>query len=141
MRSRVLVTAVLAALAAASAGCGSNGRYAVSGTVLCKGEPAVGATVTFVRKDAEAGTDYQAAQGVVKEDGTFTLAGPGGPGAVPGVYVVMVEWKEGAGNIKGRSPALNAPDRLENRYLDPANPLLTATVEAKTNYLAPFQLQ
>ena len=93
--------------------------------------------MTFVRK----GAAEQASQGIVQDDGTFTLAGPAGAGTPPGEYVVLVEWKEGAGKVKGRSPALNAPDRLQKRYLDPNNPLLTAKVEAKSNSLPPFDLQ
>jgi hypothetical protein len=141
MRSRVVFTAVIAAFAAASAGCGSSGRHPVSGKVLCNGQPAVGASVTFVRKGADAGPDHEAAQGIVQDDGTFTLSGPGGKGAPPGEYIVLVEWKEGAGKLKGRSPSLNAPDRLKKRYLDPNKPLLTATVDTKANQLPPFELK
>jgi hypothetical protein len=122
-------------------GCGDgNGLYPVGGTVLFKGEPAVGATVTFLRKDADRRAESPA-QGVVHEDGSFTLAGPNGFGALPGEYVVLVEWKEGAGKSKGRAPALSAPDRLKRRYLDPNKPLLTAKVEPATNKLPPFELQ
>jgi hypothetical protein len=113
----------------------------VSGKVLYHGEPAVGATVTFVRKGATDRMQERAPQGVVLADGTFTLAGPAGEGAQPGEYVVLIEWKEGAGKVKGRSPALNAPDRLKQRYLDLTKPLLTARVEAKTNHLPPFEVK
>jgi hypothetical protein len=126
----------------ACSGCGnSSGIYPVSGKVLYHGVPAVGATVTFVRKGATERMQEQTPQGVVHDDGTFSLASPVGAGAPPGEYAVLVEWKVGAGKIKGRSPGLNAPDRLKRRYLDPAHPLLTATVEAKTNSLTPFELQ
>jgi hypothetical protein len=142
MRGSEFFVTVSVACAAVCAGCtGSNERYPVSGKVLCNGAPAVGATVTFVRKG---GTDQFAdptPQGVVEDDGTFTLAGPAGPGASPGEYAVLVEWKEGAGKEKGRGPALNSPDRLQKRYLDPNEPLLTATVEAKVNHLPPFDLK
>jgi hypothetical protein len=141
MRGRLLLAVVIAASAAVFAGCGgSNGLYPVSGKVLHNGEPAVGATVTFVRKGA-AGVDDQTPQGVVADDGTFRLAGPAGEGARLGDYVVLVEWKEGAGKVKGRAPALSAPDRLQKRYLDPNRPLLTATVEAKRNDLPPFEVR
>jgi hypothetical protein len=109
--------------------------------VLYRGEPAAGATVSFVRKGAADRMREQVPQGVVRDDGTFSLGSPLGPGAAPGEYAVLVEWKVGAGKAKGRSPGLNAPDRLKKRYLDPARPLLTATVEAKTNALPPFELQ
>jgi hypothetical protein len=113
----------------------------VSGKVLFNGEPAVGATVTFVRRGAADPLKEQTPQGIVGEDGTFTLNGPGGEGAQPGEYVVLVEWKEGAGARRGRAPALSAPDRLKKKYLDPNNPLLTAKVEAKSNTLPPFELK
>jgi hypothetical protein len=109
--------------------------------VLVNGDPAVGATVTFVRKGAADPFKEPTPQGTVGEDGTFTLSGPGGDGAPPGEYVVLVEWKEGAGKVKGRSPALSAPDRLKKKYLDPNKPLLSATVEAKRNDLPPFDVK
>jgi hypothetical protein len=113
--------------------------------VLYRGEPAVGATVTFVRKGQQ-GTKQDrmqehTPQGVVGEDGTFSLASPLGAGAVPGEYAVLIEWKVGAGNGKSRSPGVTAPDRLKGRYLDGARPLLSATVEARNNSLPPFELQ
>jgi hypothetical protein len=125
----------------ACVGCGPSGVYPVRGKVLYQGKPAVGATVTFVRKGATDRMQEQVPQGVVSDDGTFSLASPLGSGAAPGEYAVLIEWKVGADKVKGRSPGLNAPDRLKRRYLDPTRPLLTATVEAKTNSLPPFELQ
>jgi hypothetical protein len=123
-------------------GCGNSaGLYPVSGKVTYQGEPAVGATVMFVRKGAADPLKEVTPQGVVGEDGMFTLSGPRGNGAVPGEYAVLIEWKEGAGKTKGRAPALNAPDRLKKKYLDPQKPLLTVTVEAKSNSLPPFELK
>ena len=133
--SALIVTACLS-------GCGnSNGLYPVRGKVLYKGEPAVGAAVYFHRKDAPEPLTEQILQGVVQQDGAFEVAGASGKGATPGDYVVLIEWKEGAGKSKGRAPALSAPDRLKGRYLDPNNPVLTAKVEAATNQLPPFELQ
>jgi hypothetical protein len=121
-------------------GCNSSGIYPVTGKVLVNGEPAVGATVTFIRKGAATPFGEPTPQGTVEEDGTFTLSGPGGEGAAPGEYIVLVEWKEGAGSQRGRAPALTAPDRLKKKYLDPKKPLLAAKVDAKSNELAPFEL-
>jgi hypothetical protein len=132
----------VAACALVVGGCGNpSGLYPVSGKVLVNGDPAVGATVTFVRKGAVDPLKEPTPQGVVGEDGGFTLNGPGGEGAPPGEYVVLVEWKEGAGSKRGRAPALSAPDRLKKKYLDPNRPLLTATVEARSNALPPFELK
>jgi len=139
---RLLLSVITAALTLSCASCGnSSGLYPVSGKVLYKGEPAAGATVTFLRKDATDPINEPTAQGVVQEDGTFTLAGPTGPGTRPGEYIVLVEWKEGAGKGAGRAPALSAPDRLKKRYLDPSKPLLTVTIEAKSNKLSPFEVE
>jgi hypothetical protein len=141
MHARLLPIVVAAAAVACSSCGGPAGLYPVTGTVLFDGQPAVGATVTFVRKGAADPHKEQTPQGVVGEDGTFTLNGPSGDGAPPGEYVVLVEWKEGAGAQRGRAPALSAPDRLKKKYLDPHAPLLTATVEAKSNALPPFELK
>ncbi len=141
MFARLLPFAV-AACAFACSSCGSSsGLYPVTGKVLFNGEPAVGATVAFLRKDSADPFKDSTPQGIVEEDGTFTLAGSAGEGAAPGEYVVLVEWKEGAGSQRGRAPALNAPDRLKKKYLDPKQPLLTATVEAKSNTLPPFEVK
>jgi hypothetical protein len=136
----VLITA--AACVAITSGCGrSNGLYPVTGKVLYNGAPATGATVSFVPKGAAEGQQADVPLGVVNEDGTFTLAGPRGEGAAAGEYVVLIAWKEGAGKVKGRSPALNAPDRLKGRYLNPSRPLLRATVKPESNDLAPFEVK
>jgi hypothetical protein len=124
------------------AGCSNaSGLYHVSGKVLYKGEPATGATVSFISKATSNPEGSQTPFGIVQEDGTFTLASPVGEGAPAGEYIVLVEWKEGAGKVKGRSPGLNAPDRLGRRYLNLKQPLLTAVVEPKTNNLPPFELK
>jgi len=137
-----LLSLAAAACALACSSCGNPaGLYPVTGKVLHNGAPAVGATVTFVRRGAADPLKEPTPQGVVGEDGGFTLRGPGGDGAPPGEYAVLVEWKEGAGAKRGRAPALSAPDRLKKKYLDPNKPLLTATVEAKTNALPPFDLK
>src|SRR5437660_990681 len=94
-------TLAVAAAVLACAGCGNDaGLYPVSGKVLYKGQPAAGATVYFRHKGAADPLREQTPQGVVTEDGSFTLAGPAGPGALPGEYVVLVEWKDGAGKAK-----------------------------------------
>ncbi len=121
--------------------CGdSSGLYPVTGKVLFHGKPAVGATVTFVRKGAANAAQELLPQGVVGEDGTFSVSSSSGQGALPGEFIVLVEWKDGAGKVRGRAPALNAPDRFKKKYLNPNNPLLLATVEPKFNTLPPFEL-
>ena len=137
-----LILLIVTTCALACSSCGnSSGAYPVTGKVMFNGEPAVGATVTFVRKGSPDPLKEPTPQGVVGDDGSFTLSGPGGDGARPGEYVVLIEWKEGAGAKRGRAPALSAPDRFKKKYLDPDKPLLTATVEAKSNTLSPFELK
>jgi hypothetical protein len=140
--SRRFLAPAAAVVALTCCSCGdANGLYPVSGKVLYKGAPASGATVYFHREGAADRFQEQTPQGVVAEDGSFTLAGPTGAGARPGEYAVLVEWKEGAGRKKGRGPGLSAPDRLRHRYLNPNKPLLLAEVKPTTNQLPPFELK
>lgn len=141
MTNRVVSVAALAWLSISCVGCGnSNGMNPVYGKVLYKNEPAVGATVYFHRVGSADPLHEQVPMGVIQEDGTFALAGPAGDGAPAGEYVVLVEWKEGAGKRRGRSPGLNAPDRLKGRYLNMHKPLLHAEVKPGTNRLSAFEL-
>jgi hypothetical protein len=82
----------------------------------------------------------QVSMGIVQEDGAFKLVGPGGEGVSPGEYIVLVEWKEGAGKVRGRNPGLNAPDRFKGRYLKMNQPLLHAEIKATKNQLSAFEL-
>ena len=133
---------LLAVCCVAPLGCGrSGGLYPVKGKVLHNGAPAVGATVSFYRKGGTDRAQEHTPQGVVGEDGTFELASPAGKGAVPGEYIVLVEWKVGAGKARGRSPGLSAPDRFKGRYLNPDNPQLHALVKPTSNDLPPFELR
>jgi hypothetical protein len=137
----VFSTITAATLAISCAGCGkSNGLYPVYGKVLYRGQPATGATVYFHRKGSTDRVHEQVSMGVVQEDGAFKLVGPGGEGVSPGEYIVLVEWKEGAGKVRGRNPGLNAPDRFKGRYVKMNQPLLHAEIKATKNQLSPFEL-
>jgi hypothetical protein len=77
--------------------------------------------------------------GIVQEDGSFELVcGSQGKGAPPGDYDVFIEWKRVLGQRKGGPQ--HSPDRLQGRYANRKRPLLHATVEARDNRLAPFEL-
>jgi hypothetical protein len=136
---RKVIFCVTAALAPACASCGyKNNIYPVSGKVTFNGSPASGATVFFHRQGADPMSEHLT-MGIVQEDGSFELVcGSLGKGAPPGEYDVVIEWKPISGQGKGRR--LRGPDRLNGRYADPKNPLLHATVAAKANHLAPFEL-
>jgi len=129
---------VPAALVLACASCNMNNTYPVSGKVTYHGSPASGAAVYFVRQGGDASND-PAIMGIVQEDGSFELVcGPSGKGAPPGDYDVLIGWKRVRRPGPGRPQ--HVPDRLNGRYADPTHPLLHATVEAKANYLPPFEL-
>ena len=137
MRKGVICLA--AALVLASASCGNKSSiYPVSGRVTYKGSPASGATVVFYRQGGDTMNEHMI-MGIVQEDGSFELVcGPLGKGAPPGEYDVVIEWKQVSGQREGRPQ--HGPDRLNGRYADPKQPVLHATVEAKTNNLPPFEL-
>jgi hypothetical protein len=131
----------VATLALYCTGCSkSNGLYPVYGKVLYRGQPATRATVYFHRKGSTDRVHEEVSMGVVQDDGGFKLVGPGGEGVFPGEYIVLVEWKEGAGKVRGRNPGLNAPDRFKGRYLNMKNPLLHAEIKATKNQLSAFEL-
>jgi hypothetical protein len=143
-------------VSALAAGCGdSNGLYPVHGRLEFKGEPPVGAIVTFFPKDAEAASRGVTPRGVVESDGSFRLeSGDLGQGAAPGEYSVLVEWRAGplrthrldtaksVGKAAAREgkPLLIADDRLKGRYFDIAKPRLSAEVKPERNNLPPFVL-
>ena len=88
-----------AACALTTAGCSpATGLYPVRGQVLYQGksQPPVPPCRLFA-KEWPTPFQEQTPQGVVQEDGSFMLAGAAGTGAAPGEYIVLIEWKEGAG--------------------------------------------
>ena len=151
---------MLSGLSAASVsltlvGCGTgDGLYPVYGKVTYKGEPAVGATVSFFRQKPDPSHE-EIPQAQVQDDGSFRLeSGDRGRGASPGPYIVLVEWRQGplrshrldkvrpSGQeiTQGGKSVLRADDRLKGRYVDSAHPRLNAEVKAQTNNLPPFEL-
>jgi hypothetical protein len=136
---RTVLYCLAAALALTCASCGNtNNIYRVSGKVTYKGSPASGATVFFYRQGGDPMNEHMI-MGIVQGDGSFELVcGSLGKGAPPGEYDVLIEWKQVSGQSKGRPQ--HGPDKLKGRYADPKHPLLHATVEAKSNQLAAFEL-
>jgi hypothetical protein len=128
-----------ALLALACASCGNkNNMYPVSGKVTCKGSPASGATVFFARPGGDRMNDHLM-MGIVGDDGSFEMVcGSLGKGAPPGEYDVLIEWKQGIEQNKGRPQ--RGPDLLQGRYADPKNPRFRVVVKAERNTLAPFDL-
>jgi hypothetical protein len=136
---RMVVFCLTAVLALACTSCGNkNNVYPVSGKVMYNGSPASGATVFLHHKGGDAMNDHMI-MGIVQDDGSFELVcGSLGKGAPPGEYDVLIEWKQVADQGNGRPQ--RGPDRLKGRYADPKNPVLHATIEAKTNALPSFEL-
>jgi hypothetical protein len=135
MKKRLLGATAVVALTCTSCG---NGLYPVSGKVTYKGESTAGATVFLQRRGGDPLNEHMI-MGIVQEDGSFTLVcGSLGKGAPAGEYDVLIEWKRGSHQGKGRPRKL--PDRLQGRYADPKRPLLHATIRAERNILPPFEL-
>jgi hypothetical protein len=122
-------------------GCGPKGYYPVTGKVLHKGEPASGALVYFYPEEQKDPLHDQVPQGIVGDDGSFTLSSPIGQGARPGPYAVLIEWKKDEGSLRGRGPGWNSPDRFGGRFMNPKSPVFRAEVKPEKNKLPPFELQ
>lgn len=138
MRRLVCVLSVFVLLAGGACSRKSNGLYPVWGEVTHNGAPAAGAAVFFRRKGADS-MQEQTVMGIVQEDGSFELVcGSQGPGAPPGEYDVLIEWKQVEDQSRGRPR--RGPDKLHGRYADAKNPRLHATVNEEPNELAPFEL-
>lgn len=128
--SRAIASAVI--LTCTSCEQKEQATYPVSGVVTYKGSPASGAVVVFHRRGDSASDN--AATGVVQQDGTFELVSGAGKGAMPGDYVVLVEWK-GTDQRQRRGP-----DKLKGRYADPKRPRFHVTIKPERNDLPPFEL-
>jgi hypothetical protein len=149
---RAILAFVMLGIAISSAGCGSGGLYPVTGSLVYQGKPAAGASVHFHRE----GTTDQGGEtfpiGIVDADGTFELETAGvGKGALPGRYKVLVRWPSDktasldSTSSKGSPSKHKDPksdtDRLNYRYFQINNPLLTAEVKAENNRLEPFEIK
>ena len=132
-----LFCVITATLALACSSCGHSPElYPVTGKVLVKGAPAVGATV-FLQRQGIDPMNEQTIMGIVREDGSFSLVcGPYGQGAPPGEYDVFIEWRHRAERAKGHM----GTDRLKGHYADRKHPLLHAVVKAEPTSLPTFDL-
>jgi hypothetical protein len=136
--SRFLLLTLAGGVALGLTACRRSDReavYPVAGKVFCKGKPAEGATVTFVRRDKNDSKMPQPG-GQVGRDGSFRLSTYASyDGAPAGRYVVTIiypspERKENDENT--------GPDLLQGRYADPKTTPFAADVKEKTNDLEPF---
>jgi hypothetical protein len=108
----------------------------VAGTVLVKGKPAAGVTVTFHPK-FDMGAVKFTPSAVTGKDGRFTLStAAAGDGAPPGDYAVTFELLRGGADKMGRDVEVDA---WKGKYGDPAKGP-AVTVKAGDNALDPFRL-
>ena len=132
--------AIVALVCVAAAGCGgiSAPRTApVAGTVLVKGKPAAGVTVTFHPK-FDMGAVKFTPLGLTDKDGRFTLTtAAAGDGAPPGDYAVTFEMLRGGADKMGRDIEVDA---WKGKYADLAAGKWPATVKSGENQLEPFRL-
>jgi hypothetical protein len=127
--------AAFAVVAASLSSCGPGGPtlYPVTGKVLFEDKPADGALVVLHPPDPNGPKP----SGTAGADGTFKLTTyPHGDGAPAGEYVVLVTWfPPNARELE------NPKNKLPNRYADPAQSGLKATVHAGPTELEPIQLK
>jgi hypothetical protein len=125
-----------------AAGCGDTFRP-VKGKILVNGQPAVGAQVMFF-PEGKADINYVPPTGTAAEDGTFTLATGGKPGAPAGKYVVTVVWPDpnkkltAAEKMQGLG---DIPDLLKGQYATPDKSKLRAELKGGETVLEPFDLK
>jgi hypothetical protein len=163
IRSRMaaIVTPALALTLASCTG-PAEGLVPVTGKLVCDGQPAAGAVLSFQRQAGEPAPPRSAAgiipSATVRDDGSFTVeSGPLGRGAPPGKYNVLVQWPEqadaaasGAGGktktarVGGKQVVVAKhdkldplpADRLKGRYSDAGNPRLQAEIKPGPNDLS-----
>jgi hypothetical protein len=115
--------------------------YPVTGKVMVKDQPAVGATVMFF---PEGGTNTTPSTGVCSDDGTFTLSTGTAVGAPAGDYVVTVTWPDPKVKYTESQKMMgmtgDAPDLLKGAYTrDKTN--LRAKVKSESTTLDPFVIK
>ena len=144
MTFRLSVLARAAVLAAALAlGCG-GANSTVTGKVMHKGAPAVGAVVIFHPKGGKP-TDARPT-GSVGDDGSFTMETITKPGVAPGTYAVTIKWEGRAAAVKaagmgGGEERAASNDRLGDRYANPEAPKFEVTIKPGQNTLDPFNVE
>jgi hypothetical protein len=132
-------------LAAVIAGCSRTPRqfeslptYPVEGQVLVQGKPAEGVQVFLhPREPSQRGKP----RGTTNAEGKFQLRTyHDGDGAPAGEYTVTIYWP-GPYNPKMAVEDQMPPDRLGERFMNPAGSPLTATVSAGPTTLPPFKIK
>jgi hypothetical protein len=115
--------------------------YPVTGLVQFQGQPAKGAEIRLkplVPLVDPLGRSVEP-YGFVDNDGYFTVSTYAkGDGAPPGEYAVTIYWP--TVTIEGGEPIYGS-DRLQDRYRDPARPLVRLTVVEGSNAVPDINLK
>jgi 5-hydroxyisourate hydrolase-like protein (transthyretin family) len=148
-RARIAISVALSLIFLTAASCGGlAGHYPVHGRVLCNGQPAEGVDVRFYPKGSD-NPNPHIAHAETDANGDFTLECRDGPGAMPGDYLVALRLLENTASMarahrnKGggiRAKSIPA-DVLKNAYADLNKPKFTATIQAGSNELEPFEIK
>lgn len=112
--------------------------FPVEGKAFYRGAPAVDAQIFFQPVGFTLPGSARPSA-VVQADGTYRLSTfKQFDGAPPGEYRVCVTWLSDAIKQDGENVG---PDRLQNRYCDPAKSPLQVNVQEGANVLATLELQ
>jgi hypothetical protein len=128
------------------AGCsdGKIKRYPVQGSVQVDGKAATGAIVVFCPIGGGPELEKLRPMGTTDTAGVFKLMSiEPDDGAPAGEYKVLVKWPGQVSrdaDREGRGGGIG-PDQLRGKYYNLDITPLTATIESKSNELAPFQLK
>lgn len=144
MTRSVVLSLAVAVVVVPLIGCGETNEfqlYPVSGRVLVKGKPAVGAEVAFYGVDDRLmSPEAPFPRGIVQEDGSFELSCfESGDGAPAGNYNVTVVWKYGDSDDPEVRDQM--PDRFRGRYSDPDKSGISVDVRPEPNMLDDMELK
>jgi hypothetical protein len=143
-RSTLALACLVSLPALAGCGDGKIKRYPVTCTVHVDGKPAAGAFVIFCPVDGPPELMRERPAGIADAEGKFLLTTIGGSDGVPaGKFKVLVQWPDGTPKqaAPGGPLVASGPDKLHHKYFNLDTTPLTATIEAGTRELPPFELQ
>ncbi len=140
MRIRLAFGVLLIAGLAVLPGCG-DGRercYRVTGEIYVDGKPAADCFLYLQPAEGTADPKRPHPFGRTDENGSFAVSSyVAGDGAPPGDYVLTFKWPEPSGTFKQQ---FDGPDRLKQKYADPAKSEYHIKVEKKDNAFPRYEL-
>jgi hypothetical protein len=116
----------------AIAGCGGKeaAKSTVKGRVFYRGEPLKGGAIVFA-PDADRGNSGSLANGIILDDGTFSLSSDRARGVAPGWYRVSIAARPSSGSAIATvaNPYPGPPSRYRNPQLSGINSEVRAGIE------------